>query len=293
MGWLVQAEAPPGPLLQTLRCTVHSGNASQQDIAFYFAHWLTDLAGAVPTPLYGSEKFALGFPLKVLTSFVLSFSIVADLGKSQSETQVYENYLRWRWETHKPPLGDVPQGVGAIAKIRLVVMAQGNSKLLLDAFQSLPEADKRVLNEELARTGCEGQHYELDALRDGRGPAFLVYYGPAFLQKAGLLDPRGALSVLAELYRQARAMWPLRSNAAGTTVIVRIDALKAETVAACAQPLGGKVWALEKVTERSASVCKISIPKECDDRGTSMNWSQRCLLNFARASTDFADASTP
>lgn len=73
-----------------------------QDIAFYFVHWFTDLAGAVPTPLAGSEKFVLGFPLKVLSSFVSSFSIVGLLGNCQSETQVWESYLRWRWETHRP-----------------------------------------------------------------------------------------------------------------------------------------------------------------------------------------------
>eukprot|EP00429_Kryptoperidinium_foliaceum_P024325 CAMPEP_0176149674 /NCGR_PEP_ID=MMETSP0120_2-20121206/76378_1 /TAXON_ID=160619 /ORGANISM="Kryptoperidinium foliaceum, Strain CCMP 1326" /LENGTH=52 /DNA_ID=CAMNT_0017486489 /DNA_START=8 /DNA_END=163 /DNA_ORIENTATION=+ len=51
MGWLVQAEAPPGALLSTLRARVLAGKASQQDLAFYFVHWFTDFAGAVPTPL--------------------------------------------------------------------------------------------------------------------------------------------------------------------------------------------------------------------------------------------------
>lgn len=53
----------------------------------------------------------------------------------------------------RPPLGPPPEGFGAIAKMRLVVMAQGNSKLLLEAFKNLPEADRRTLSEELARTG--------------------------------------------------------------------------------------------------------------------------------------------
>lgn len=35
MGWLVQAEAPPGALLSRLRNIVMSGNASQQDVAAY------------------------------------------------------------------------------------------------------------------------------------------------------------------------------------------------------------------------------------------------------------------
>ena len=34
--------------------------------SFYFVHWLTDLAGAVPTPLEGSTQFAVRFPQPVL-----------------------------------------------------------------------------------------------------------------------------------------------------------------------------------------------------------------------------------
>lgn len=124
MGWLVQAEAPPGALLSTLRGVVLSGNALQEDLAFYFVHWFTDLAGAVPTPLAGSEKFVLGFPLKVLSSFVSSFSIVGSIGRCQSETQVCESYLLWRWESHRPPLGPPPEGHGAIAKMRRVLLCE-------------------------------------------------------------------------------------------------------------------------------------------------------------------------
>lgn len=74
---------------------------------------------------------------------------------------------------------------------------------------------------------CAGQRCHADSLPDSRGPAFLVYYGPAFLQKAGLLDPFGAMQVLAELLRVARTMWPLKTSLSGVTVTVRIDALKA------------------------------------------------------------------
>ena len=49
-GWLVQAEAPPSALLSRFKATIASSNSSPADIAFYFLHWLTDLAGAVPTP---------------------------------------------------------------------------------------------------------------------------------------------------------------------------------------------------------------------------------------------------
>jgi len=278
MGWLVQAEAPPGPLLRSLRTAVLTGNASQQDIAFYFVHWFTALAGSVPTPMTGSEKFVLGFPLKVLSSFVASFSAVWNLGISQSETQVYEKYLRWRWETHKPNLGPVPEGYGCVAQLRLVVMAQGNSKLLLKAFRKLPERDRRVLSEELARTGCAGQHYQHDAFRDQRGPALLLYYGPAFLQKAGLLDPFGALGILAEVLRQARSLWPLQASAGAETVTIRIDTLKAETVTTCRNPPDGQVFVLDKSSSRSASVSRIKFRdfKASFDAGDM----RRCMLNF-------------
>jgi len=281
MGWLVQAEAPPGALLSRLRSIVMSGNASQQDIAFYFVHWFTDLAGAVPTPLAGSEKFVLGFSLKVLSSFVSSFSIVGHLGHSQSETQVWESYLRWRWQTHKPPLGPPPQGFGAVAKMRLVIMAQGNSKLVLEAFGKLSEGDRRTLAEELARTGCSGQRCVADSVTDMRGPAFLVYYGPAFLQKAGLLDPVGAMTILAELLRVARSMWPLKLALAGTTVTLRIDAMKAETVQACRDPPPGEAWIFEKVSDRSGSVCRMPWPPRTgsDDSEETV----RRVLNFGCA----------
>merc|ERR1712136_150677 len=135
MGWLVQAEAPPGALFSNFRKLVVTGEAKPQVIAFYFVHWFADLAGAEPYPPEGCEKFVLKFPLKVLKQFVQSFSIVQTLGEAP-ETEVYENYLVWRWTNHDPPLGDVPTS-SAIAKLRLVIMAQGDSLNLLKAFHEL------------------------------------------------------------------------------------------------------------------------------------------------------------
>mmetsp|Transcript_2036 Transcript_2036/g.6165 ORF Transcript_2036/g.6165 Transcript_2036/m.6165 type:complete len:219 (-) Transcript_2036:165-821(-) len=153
-------------------------------------------------------------------------------------------------------------------------MAQGNSKLLFSAWEGLPNDDRRVLGEELARTGCEGQKFVCDAMKDFRGPAFLVYYGPAFLQKAGLLDPLGALRILAEILRKARTMWPLMSSWAGATVVIRIDLLKAETVQACSEPMPGEAWCLERVSERSCAVARANL------RSPWMFDSSRCLLDF-------------
>ena len=61
-GWLVQAEAPPGALFGKFKAAIATDGVAASDVAFYFVHWLTDLAGAVPSPLEGSEKFVLKFP---------------------------------------------------------------------------------------------------------------------------------------------------------------------------------------------------------------------------------------
>ena len=67
-GWFVQAEAPPGPLFSKFKAAIlKNPEHSVSDIAFYFVHWLTDLAGAEPTPLNGSEKLVLRFPHPVRT----------------------------------------------------------------------------------------------------------------------------------------------------------------------------------------------------------------------------------
>ena len=66
---------PPGALFGPFKEVISTEGVPPEDIAFYFAHWLTDLAGAVPTPLYGSEKFVLQFPHAVLGSFIRSFSV--------------------------------------------------------------------------------------------------------------------------------------------------------------------------------------------------------------------------
>jgi len=229
MGWLVQGEAPPGALFRSFRKVVIAGNASERDIAFYFVHWFADLAGAEPYPLNGCEKFVVKFPRKVLGCFIDSFSVVWTLGPSKTETQVYEDYVVWRWATNELDLGPAPSGQGAIAKMRLILMAQGDSGELLRTLAALPGEDRQVLEAELAVTGCEGQGFQHEEDSPaGSGPAILVYYGPALLQKAGKRDLRGALVALAEVFRQARELWPFSAlpEDVNRTVTVRIDALK-------------------------------------------------------------------
>jgi len=58
------------------------------------------------------------------------------------------------------------------------------------------------------------------------GPAFLIYYGPAFLQNLGNDSAVHRLSILAEVYRCARSLWPAFEEAVAKNVIVRIDVLK-------------------------------------------------------------------
>ena len=53
-----------------------SEHVAPSDVAFYFVHWLTDLAGAEPSPLGGAEKFVLKFPHAVRGRTLAQFSIL-------------------------------------------------------------------------------------------------------------------------------------------------------------------------------------------------------------------------
>ena len=100
-GWLVQGEAPPAALFSKFKGVIQAEHVSSSDVAFYFVHWLTDLAGAEPTPLRGSEKFVLKFPHFVLDSFIQSFHVINELA-NRSETEVFEAYLIERWQVGGP-----------------------------------------------------------------------------------------------------------------------------------------------------------------------------------------------
>ena len=103
-GWLVQGEAPPSPLFAKFKEAMLSGSVAPADVAFYFVHWLTDLAGAEPSPLGGAEKFVLKFPHAVLDSFIRSFSVLNELA-ARTETQVMEEYLVRTWGEVASSLG--------------------------------------------------------------------------------------------------------------------------------------------------------------------------------------------
>jgi len=277
MGWLVQAEAPPGALFRKFRRVVTSGQASPRDLAFYFTHWFTDLAGAEPFPQEGCEKFVLKFPKAVLNQFLLSFSIVQNISIG-TECRVYEDYLVWRWDSHKPSLGPAPQGKGAIAKLRLVTMAQGDSAAVLQALERLPAEDREVLIDELSNVDIWNQHWAREQ-SEMKGPAILVYYAPALMQKAGKEDPGRALALLAEVFRQARALWPLEERARSWWVSVRVDQLKELSLEGVEHPGGGKVWTVAKLTSREGAVQLVS---QCETSKADWAASHR-IMNVHRA----------
>lgn len=274
MGWLVQAEAPPGVLFRKFRSMISDGSASLRDVAFYLTHWLTDLAGAEPCPMEGCEKFVLKFPMQVLMSFLDSFSFVQRLSQ-QTETQVYEAYLQWRWSSHQPALGPVPCGKGSVAKLRLVVMAQSHSGRVLSGYEEMAERYRDVLDVELARTGCVSQSFARDGLASEGGPAFLVYYAPALMQTNSSGDTTGALTVLAEVLKQARELWPLARDRGDETVTIRIDALKDSKVLDMHDLKHGECWALCRASKVDAVVKKVNVASE-----EHVDWSSLRLLIF-------------
>lgn len=257
-GWLVQAEAPPGALLSNFKRLIEDGGLSAADVAFYFVHWLTDLAGAEGSPLSGAEKFVLKFPHAVLNSFIRSFPILQEL-ESLSETALMEHFLTEWWPA---PLGEAPSGPAAIALMRLVVQVQSHAAHLtiVSAFGLLPDEDKAVLACEMARTGINNQTYTISPVPGG--PAFLVYYSPAFMRQS-IEDALTGLRVLAEVYRAARALFPLiEEGEAGGSVVVHIDQLKAAGTAKklCTTDLfGGQIYLLVRTSPYEAVVQSVSL----------------------------------
>lgn len=271
MGWLVQAEAPPGALFKTFKQVIKEGNAPAADIAFYFVHWFCDLAAAEPAPLEGCEKFVLKFPQRVLSQFLASFNVVQTLGTHLTETQVLQEYLIVRWD---PELGPAPVGRGAIAQMRVTLMAQADSKEIVSSFHELPCEDQVTLSEEMAITGIRDQAFTIDPVLLG-GPAILVYYSPALMQRAGRKDPRGAMRILAEVFRRARELWPCCIEGEDQTVTIRIDALKELETSVILRPEPGYTWVLGKTSSKDAMVKLLPVSALQD-----IDWATHKLLCF-------------
>ena len=253
-GWLVQGEAPPSVLFSKFKQVISRGRIPNADISFYLVHWLTDLAGAEVydgRPWPGAEKFTMQFPVRVLASFIDSFGFVDRLAV-QSEVEVMEDYLSNRWEEHGlPPLQ--PKSTSTIALQRLTLMAQGFEQDVVDAFSLLPPRDKTCLTEELARTGHKVQFQRAPASVTSvpQGPALMVYYAPALLQKAGATEALEALMVLAAVFRAARRLFPCQVGSVESTATIRIDALKVLKPSTIAQK---KEWYVSRIGDLDAEV---------------------------------------
>ena len=85
-------------------------------------------------------------------------------------------------------------------------------------------------------------------------PAFLVYYSPAFVRRAASTDAAAGLKMLAEVYRQARSLWPLKKDN-DQTVQIRIDQLKEHTpVSVLEGHTVGEAWLIIRKNELEAAV---------------------------------------
>merc|ERR1712134_161293 len=65
--------------------------------------------------------------------------------------------------------------------------------------------------------------------------------------------------LLADVFRQARALWPLSESAGNWWVSVRVDQLKELTVKEIRENNPSKVWALTKLTSREGAVQRMSL----------------------------------
>jgi len=283
-GWFVQAEAPPGAMLQTLKSVLMAG-ATAADLGLYFLHWFTDLAGAEASPLGGAEKFVLKFPHAVLASFLWSIPFLGKL-ETMSESAVVEQYLKARWRVLAPET-PCPQDQAAIACMRVAIMAQSDESVV-EIFRNIPSKDRSTLACEMARTGCVDQRYST-TLGVGGGPAFLIYYGPALLQK-NVDSPRGlraALRALAEVTRAARVLWPLSKESEGNVVTILVAELKTQTIDMVVGVVGEKPkgrWALVQHNHREGAV---EFQKDVQPGGSDDGPQQRMeVLNLERCFQD-------
>lgn len=109
-----QGEAPPGALFSKFKAVIEEEGVDASDVAFYFVHWLTDLAGAEPTPLRGAEKFTVRFPHAVLHKFIGSFHVVQRLADT-APTELLQDYLVKSWPVDL--LGNATHGGAALYPI--------------------------------------------------------------------------------------------------------------------------------------------------------------------------------
>lgn len=83
-----------------------------------------------------------------------------------------------------------------------------------------------------------------------------MYYSPAFIRNNAPKQTLEAMRVLAEVYRRARELWPLRpSKNSDHSVTIRIDQLKELSVTTIVNTFGsGNTWLLVRKNDREALV---------------------------------------
>jgi hypothetical protein len=278
-GWFVQAEAPPS-MLSTFKQVLLGSR--KEDIFFYFLHWFTDLAGAEARPLAGAEMFVLKLPHPVLALFLWSIPYLGKLAH-MSETVVMESYLKARWLALAPEC-DLPEDHDSIAFMRLAVMAQAN-QAVVDIFLDLPMSYQNLLAMELTRTGIVGQRFCSAPLTSG-GPAFLVYYAPAMLQKNVNGNLALAIKVLARVLKTARLLWPVSDEQEGEQVTIMIAALKGEEIETALECESEERFILVRQNDVEGRVEKKTVTKIEELRATLTKDQQLIEADFAGMSYD-------
>ena len=145
-----------------------------------------------------------------------------------------------------------------------------------------------TLATEMAVTGIKDQHYQRSVGASSTstasaGPAFLVYYSPAFLRTAARLDCAQGLRMLAEVYRVARSLWPLSTSKAGETVTLRVDQMKERSPERIMEGhQWGECWMLVKRNELEGVIEMTQMYAFNDE--TRQN--ERRLLSFWRTADD-------
>lgn len=166
-------------------------------------------------------------------------------------------------------------------------------QLIFSAWGELPLVDRATLGREMSLTGVAGEPYACtpDATE---GPAFLVYYSPAFVKIAAHDHLTIALRMLAEIYRAARQLWPMRADSAGEGVTVHIGKLRGLKVVddiSSASYLKGQVWLLVQTSAQEAVVQLESIS---DAVSLAANGTPHVLLRFwAERWNESVDDETP
>merc|ERR1712079_752309 len=103
---------------------------------------------------------------------------------------------------------------------------------------------------ELALTGCNDQHFE--SYSSLGGPAFLVYYGPALLQRCrGVEEMVMGLQILSAVLAAGRALWPCSRTEQANTVVINVGELRKHDISSIIGSSAGTPRSLWVMTPKS------------------------------------------